>query len=73
MANAPRRLKLVALPPRKPGVHVVSERLLALLSSSGRLRAVRKQIDAELEQLDEEIHRLVAIEVPAVREAPHAS
>ena len=73
MANAPRRLKLVALPPRKPGVHVVSERLLDLLSSSGRLRAIRKQIDADLDQLEEEIQRLIAVEAPPQPEVPHAS
>jgi len=73
MPNAARRLKLVALPARKPGVHIVSERLVALLSSSGRLRALRKQIDVDLEQLEEEIQRLIAIEAPHNHEAPHAS
>ena len=73
MPNAARRLKLVALRPRKPDVHIVSERLVALLSSSGRLRTLRKQIDADLEQLEEEIQRLIVIEAPHNQEVPHAS
>jgi hypothetical protein len=79
MPSAARKLKLVAMPARNPRVHVVSDRLLAAIRSIGELTSLRKRIDSRLEELGEDLQRLVAIEAsaPSKREsrpeAPHAS
>jgi hypothetical protein len=62
MPSAARHPRLVSLPTRKS--FIISDRLAACLMSRRELQILRKDIDEDLEGLEEEIQRLVALEIP---------